>query len=489
MPAMGQTATFNVKAMGTLTLLYLAVAPGIAIAVYIYYSDRWDPEPKKLVIKGFIWGALAVFPAMFYEEVFPKVLGWEGSFNDTWWRTIIYAFFGVALAEEACKFFFLKEFIYENQNFNDPFDGIVYGGMIGCGFATMENIMYVVSAGYETGILRMLTAVPAHAFDGIILGYFMGKAKFCPNPKKLLTQGLVTVIVLHGTYDSVAMSNLSWSIYPIFGIVIFGIYLALKAKRELEKTSKRIEFSSKEYFLLEDTGKKEPLTLKDIRNALREGRLKLEDLLVPRTGDRKISIRALWGSQIGLEPRVRAKTPPRVWPAKRVLIFYALTFGFYFYFWFHRNYRNFMSYKKLNIDPELRTLALFAFTIIPFFIYEAVFGEWVPFDPAVGVSFNILMAGVEAVFLFVLLRMIRGFFNEDQKKAFPMGLLVLMFFAVSSLRKVLPGDIGFYWGWECGLILLQGGVLAVVQKHLNDYWVLEREKLGDPTGPGPPAKH
>lgn len=148
-----------------------------------------------------------------------------------------------------------------------------------------------------------------------------------------------------------------------------------------------------------------------------------------------------------------------------------------------------MSYKKLNIDPELRTLALFASTIIPFFIYEAVFGEWVPFDPAVGVSFNVLMAGVEAAFLFFLLRTIQRFFNEEQKKAFPMVFVVLMFFAVSSLRKILPGDIPFYWGWECGLILLQGGVLAVVQKHLNGYWALEREKLGDPTGEGSPAKH
>ncbi len=52
----------------TLKLIYLAVGPGIALAVYIYYSDRWEPEPKKLVIKGFIWGALAVFPTMYFEE-------------------------------------------------------------------------------------------------------------------------------------------------------------------------------------------------------------------------------------------------------------------------------------------------------------------------------------------------------------------------------------------------------------------------------------
>ena len=106
--------------METLRLMYLAVGPGIALAVYIYYSDRWDPEPKKLVIKGFIWGALAVFPATFYEETFVKVLGWEASYNDTWWRTVLSAFFGIALAEEICKFFFLKEFIYEDPNFQRP---------------------------------------------------------------------------------------------------------------------------------------------------------------------------------------------------------------------------------------------------------------------------------------------------------------------------------------------------------------------------------
>ncbi|MCH8933995.1 MAG: PrsW family intramembrane metalloprotease [Nitrospinae bacterium] len=467
----------------TLKLIYLAVGPGIALAVYIYYSARWNPKPKKLVIKCFIWGALAVFPTMYYEETFVKILGWEGSFNDTWWQTVIYAFFGVALAEEVCKFFFLKEFIYEDPNFNDPFDGIVYGGMIGCGFATMENLMYVVSLGYETGILRMLTAVPAHAFDGIILGYFMGKAKFSSTPWKHLTRGLVTVIILHGTYDSVAMSNLSWSIYPLFGIVIFGIYLALKVKRELEKTSKRIEFSSGEYFLPEDVKKKEPLLLKDIRDKLSEGSLKLDDILVPGKSDRRISIRTLWGSQIGLEARVRAKTPPRVLPAKRVVVFYGLTFGLYLYFWFHRNYRNFKDYKNLSLNPDLRTLGLFVFTIIPFFVYGAIPGEWkrYSFDPSIEISFNVMMAGIEAAFLYFLFRMIREILNKEQKKSFPILSIVLMFFVLSGMRKFLPSELPYYWWFEFALILLQGGVLAVAQKHLNAYWALEREKLAEST--------
>ncbi len=423
----------------TLKLIYLTVGPGIALAVYIYYSGRWNPKPKKLVIKCFIWGALAVFPTMYFEETFVKVLGWEGSFNDTWWQTVISAFFGIALAEEVCKFFFLKEFIYEDPNFNDPFDGIVYGGMIGCGFATMENIMYVFPLGYETGILRMLTAVPSHAFDGIILGYFMGKAKFSSTPWKHLTRGLVTVIILHGTYDSVAMSNLSWSIYPLFGIVIFGIYLALQAKRELAKTSKRIEFSSGEYFLPEDAKKKIPLALKDIRDALSEGSLNLDDIVIPGKSDRKISIRTLWGSQIGLETEVRAKTPPRVWPAKRVVVFYALTFGFYLYFWFHRNYRNFKNYKNLRLNPDLRTLGLFAFTIIPLFIYGAILGGWKGhrFDPSIEISFYVMMAGIEAAFLYFLFRMIREFLIKEQKKIFSYIIHCPDIFCLEWNEKVL----------------------------------------------------
>lgn len=463
----------------TLKLIYLAVGPGIALAVYIYYSDRWDPEPKKLVVKGFVWGALAVFPATFYEETFVKILGWEASFNETWWQTVISAFLGIAVAEEVCKFFFLKEFIYEDPNFNDPFDGIVYGGMIGCGFATMENILYVVSSGYETGILRMFTAVPSHVFLGIILGYFMGKAKFCPNPWKHLTLGLVTVIILHGTYDSVAMSDIYWSIYPVLGIAVFVFYLGLKAKRDLEKTSRRIEFSSSKFFLLEDTIKKEPLVLKEIRDRLSEGRLKLDDILVSGKNDKKTSIRTLLSAQIGLEPKVRAKTPPREWPAKRVVVFYGLTFGLYLYFWFHKNYRNFKNYKNLGLNPELRTLGLFVFTTIPFFAYGTLLEKWKahPFGPSFEISFNVTMAGIEAAFLYFLFRMISKFLNKKQKISFPILSIVSMFFVLSGMRKLLPPELPYYWWLEFILILLQGGVLAIAQKHLNVYWTREKERL------------
>jgi RsiW-degrading membrane proteinase PrsW (M82 family) len=68
--------------------------------------------------------------------------------------------------------------LYNNKNFNEPFDGIVYAVIVSMGFATIENIIYVFQYGFATGILRLFTAVPAHAAFGILMGYFLGKAKF-----------------------------------------------------------------------------------------------------------------------------------------------------------------------------------------------------------------------------------------------------------------------------------------------------------------------
>lgn len=469
--------------METLKLVYLAIGPGIAIAVYLYFSDKWDPEPKKLVIKGFIWGAFAVFPTIYYEDAFLELFNLHETMKDVWWQSAFFAFFGVALPEELCKFFFLKEFIYEDQRFNEPYDGIVYGGVMGCGFATLENLMYVLPMGYETGIMRMYTAVPGHAFIGMILGYFMGRAKFSPNPWKPLTQGLAIVIVLHGTYDTLAFFDAFWSIYPVFGITLLGMYLGLKAKRGMEKTSKIIEFSPKEYFLSKGKKKQPPLTLKDLRDALRKGKVKLNDYVTIGDSDRKISIGKLLGLQIGRDPKTRIIVPPEGQPVIQVFIFYGLTFGLYLYFWFYRNYREFRHYKNLKLDPELRTLALFALTTIPYLILGTFLGTFQQYtwDPRIGISFGLMMSGIETAFLFFLFRRIKVFIDEKSKGTFNIFLITLVFFLLSESRKLLTSDLSYYWFFEFALILLQGGVLVFVQNHLNIYWETEGERLENTT--------
>jgi RsiW-degrading membrane proteinase PrsW (M82 family) len=74
--------------------------------------------------------------------------------------------------------------------------------MVSMGFATLENVLYVYQYGYATGIMRMFTAVPAHATFAILMGYFLGKAKF--SHRKVFYYSVIALLmaaIFHGAYD------------------------------------------------------------------------------------------------------------------------------------------------------------------------------------------------------------------------------------------------------------------------------------------------
>ncbi|MFT5846166.1 MAG: RsiW-degrading membrane proteinase PrsW (M82 family) [Psychroserpens sp.] len=73
--------------------------------------------------------------------------------------------------------------------------------MLSMGFPATENIMYVPESGYATGFLRAFTAVLAHATFGVLMGFFMGKAKFSKNKAVLNLLGLLLAVTFHGFYD------------------------------------------------------------------------------------------------------------------------------------------------------------------------------------------------------------------------------------------------------------------------------------------------
>jgi RsiW-degrading membrane proteinase PrsW (M82 family) len=185
--------------MDILVLLALAMAPGIAIGIYIYLKDHHEREPIGLLLTSFLYGALSTLVtfAISWPLEFITTLK-EDSVIDQFTN----AFFKVALVEEFSKFVFIRFILYRNKNFNEPFDGIVYATMVGMGFATFENILYVFHYGIPTGVLRMFTAVPAHACFAVLMGYFLGKAKF--THRKEFFYSVVALLVataFHGAYD------------------------------------------------------------------------------------------------------------------------------------------------------------------------------------------------------------------------------------------------------------------------------------------------
>ena len=182
-------------------LLALSIAPGLAIILYIYRQDSFDKEPKKYLLGCFLLGMLSVVPAFILETAGELIFG-QMSPSSTIAFDAFFAFVVVACSEELSKFAMVKWYAYPKKNFDEPFDGIMYGVMVAMGFATVENIMYVNRHGMGTAIMRMFLSVPAHAAFGIVMGYYVGLAKF--NKEKsigYMIRGLLMAIFFHGAFD------------------------------------------------------------------------------------------------------------------------------------------------------------------------------------------------------------------------------------------------------------------------------------------------
>ncbi|MDP9230476.1 MAG: GNAT family N-acetyltransferase, partial [Bacteroidota bacterium] len=179
-----------------MTLLALAIAPGLAICFYIFHKDIYNREPKLTLLISFILGTLTIIPPFFLETSVGKI------FDNSIGSITIYSYLVVALSEELSKFIVLRYYCYNRKSFDEPLDGIVYAVMVGMGFATIENIGYVTELGYSIAFLRMFLAVPAHASFAILMGYYVGKAKFNPaQSARYMLIGLALAIFFHGTFD------------------------------------------------------------------------------------------------------------------------------------------------------------------------------------------------------------------------------------------------------------------------------------------------
>lgn len=211
-------------------IIPLAIAPGIAIAFWIYFRDKFEKEPFRLVRNCFLFGILSIIPAIIIELSF-SALGINE--DKDIFTTAIYAFLVVGLIEELVKYIILRYYAFKKDAFNEPFDGIVYSVMISMGFATIENILYAFSGGLSTILLRTITAVPLHATAAIFMGYYVGLAKFRENRKFLLFAGLLSAIIIHGIYDFFLFQH-EIPALAIFSFIalIFGIIVALRAMKK-----------------------------------------------------------------------------------------------------------------------------------------------------------------------------------------------------------------------------------------------------------------
>jgi RsiW-degrading membrane proteinase PrsW (M82 family) len=210
--------------MSSVLVILLAIIPGLLIGYLIYRSDLYEKESPLPLLICFGLGIISAIPALKLEEWGDRMGIQEGQ---NFWMLLLLAFVVVALSEELMKFIVLVAYPFQRSFFNEPMDGIIYSGMIGMGFATIENIFYATQFGTGTTIVRAFTAVPAHGVFAIIMGYYVGLAKMDEKKRvKYLVKGLGIAVLVHGTYDFFILQHYrDWlMIMATFVLFISGFY-------------------------------------------------------------------------------------------------------------------------------------------------------------------------------------------------------------------------------------------------------------------------
>jgi RsiW-degrading membrane proteinase PrsW (M82 family) len=220
-------------------LIFIALAPVFIIGFYIYYRDKYEKEPVGLLLRALLAGVLIGFPVILVESVLSPIAYFFGIF-----RSAYRAFIVAAFTEEAFKFAALYFLFWKNSSFNEKFDGLVYAVFISLGFAGFENVLYVLEGGAQVGWIRAFTAVPSHALDGVVMGYYFGLAKFFPVFKgRYLKLSFFMPFLLHGMYDFILMSGHPFLLACFIPFIIFLWITGFRKMKSL---------SEKRYWSFED---------------------------------------------------------------------------------------------------------------------------------------------------------------------------------------------------------------------------------------------
>ncbi|WP_042223572.1 glutamic-type intramembrane protease PrsW [Oceanobacillus manasiensis] len=210
-------------------ILSAGIAPAVALMSFFYLKDRYS-EPLPLLIRTFIIGCLLVFPIMFIQYI----LTTEGFTNNYFVESFLY----ISLTEEFFKWFLFIYTIYHHSEFDAHYDGIVYAVAISLGFATVENVLYLLTNGIEYAFSRAIFPVSSHALIGVIMGYYFGKAKINKQHKKRnIVMAFIIPFLLHGTYNYILkIVPTNWILFLIPFMILLWINGLRRVKIASEAT-------------------------------------------------------------------------------------------------------------------------------------------------------------------------------------------------------------------------------------------------------------
>ncbi len=209
--------------MEILALIVLAFTPAAFWLWLVYLGDRCKPEPKLLVVRTFFFGMFVAVPvAIIGSLISPTDLDITEPLSLP--AAIYVAFVVAGFVEELGKFLVVRLSIYRSKYFDEPVDGLVYGAAAALGFATLENIGYMLTFGWQVILVRGVFSTVAHVLLAGLWGYPLAlyKTGYVKNVG-IVWAGLIASMIAHGIFNLLLFTQDWYTILVIPFFIILGV--------------------------------------------------------------------------------------------------------------------------------------------------------------------------------------------------------------------------------------------------------------------------
>jgi protease PrsW len=180
----------------------LAIVPAALWLFLFYRLDSAEPEPVHDVVKIFVVGlALASAVGIPLTDQLFRVRDWLYHDLPT---TLLASVFITGAVEAFVVYASVRFFMYDDPDFDERADGVIYGTAAGLGYATALNLQFILAnrgAALGPGEIYVAEVALAHAAFAGLLGYFLGKEKMQRTPVWWLPLGFVLAALLNGLFS------------------------------------------------------------------------------------------------------------------------------------------------------------------------------------------------------------------------------------------------------------------------------------------------
>jgi len=239
---------YNDRRMDFIIIIYIlfGILPSLT---WLFYYLRKDlhPEPKRVILKIFLWGAAITIPVFFVQIGLAYLL--DNANLSALVTSLIYWFLVISFTEEIFKYLVVKFKAINRPDMDEPVDIVIYMVVAALGFAALENILYlfaptgqlsfedILSRTLLISFIRFIGATFLHTLCSAVIGYALAISYHDEkNHVMEIIFGIIMATLLHGLYDFSIMTLDGYLKIVVPAIVIIALaFLVFSGFSKLRK--------------------------------------------------------------------------------------------------------------------------------------------------------------------------------------------------------------------------------------------------------------